>query len=219
MDKNARSYIAFFDLDKTILSINSGKILVRIAYKRGLMKTADLLNAIWLSGLYKFNLKDTTLIISGMGKWLKGQTVNEMNTLSKHIVNEYLIDTIRPEILSEIKFHREHNAGIVILSSVMLELCRPVGYHLGADNCICTNMEIADGVYTGLPENKFCFGDEKRVQLLEYCDSGNYNTGEAWYYGDSIADIHALEAVGHPVCVSPDKKLTKIARERGWRVL
>lgn len=213
-----KSYIAFFDLDRTILSINSGSVVVREAYKSGLMSTADLLNAIYLSSLYKFHLKDTAHIISGMGKWLKGLRVDEVNVLSEYIVNKYLVDAIRPEIYSEIKFHREHNAEIVILSSVMIEICRLLGSHLGVDNFICTVMEVVDGVLTGLPEKNFCFEDEKRVRLKEYCEIWHYNLSEAFYYGDSISDLPALEVVGHPVCVAPDRKLSGIANKRDWRI-
>jgi putative phosphoserine phosphatase/1-acylglycerol-3-phosphate O-acyltransferase len=218
MDPKTWNYIAFFDLDKTALSINSGPFLVREAFKGGFMSAGDLLKAIYLSWLYKLNLRETTLILSGMGKWLKGKTAEEFNILAEHVVSKHIIIAIRPEIVSEISFHRKHNAEIVILSSGMKEICRLIGSHLGVDNCICTTMEMADGVYTGFPENKYCFDDEKRVRLIEYCEVSNYKLSEAWYYGDSISDLAALEVVGHPVCVSPDKKLAIIARERGWRV-
>lgn len=213
-----KSYIAFFDLDKTILSINSGHVLVREAYKSRLMSTADLLNAIYLSWLYKFNLRDTAVIISGMGKWLKGLTVAQVTELCERVVYKHLIGTIRSGISSEIKFHRDQNAEIVILSSAIMEMCRPLAAYIGADNSVCTVMEVVNGVLTGFPETKFCFEDEKRVRLLEYCESGNYDLKEAFYYGDSISDVPALEVVGHPVCVAPDRKLSAIAREKGWRI-
>jgi phosphoserine phosphatase len=73
-------------------------------------------------------------------------------------------------------------------------------------------------VFTGSAENKYCFEDEKRVRLMQYCEAGNYDLTESFYYGDSISDFPALDVVGHPVCVEPDRKLTRIARERGWRV-
>lgn len=218
MEQQAKRYVAFFDLDKTILSINSGSVLVREAYKSGLMSTSDLLNAVYLSWLYKFNLRDTALIVAGMGRWLKGLTVDEVQDLSEHIVNKHLVHAIRPEIYSEIKFHKENNAEIVILSSVIVQICKPLGSYIGVDNFICTAMEVVDGVFTGLVENKYCFEDEKRVRLMQYCEARNYDPTEAFYYGDSISDLPALNVVGHPVCVEPDRKLIRIARERGWRV-
>jgi phosphoserine phosphatase len=80
-------------------------------------------------------------------------------------------------------------------------------------------MEVADGVFTGSPENSFCLEDEKRIRLKQYCELRNYNLSEVYYYGDSISDLSALEVVGHPVCVQPDRKLSRIAHEKGWRIL
>ena len=38
----------------------------------------------------------------------------------------------------------------------------------------------------------------------------------AYYaYADSICDLPLLEAVGHPVAVSPEERLVSIARQRG----
>ena len=219
MDSKAKKYVAFFDLDKTLLSINSGSVLVREAYKRGIMSISDLLNAIFLSLLYKFHLRDTSLIVSGMGRWLKGVTLYEMDALAEHVVNERLIKAIRPEIFSEITIHRENNAEIVILSSAIVQICKPVGFYIGADNIICTEMETLDGVFTGRAENKFCFEDEKRIRLIQYCEMRNYNLSEAFYYGDSISDLAALEVVGHPVCVQPDRRLSRISYKNGWRIL
>jgi len=80
-------------------------------------------------------------------------------------------------------------------------------------------MEVADGVFTGSPENNFCIGDEKRLRLMQYCEMRNYFLSEAFYYGDSISDLTALKAVGNPVCVQPDRKLSRIVHEKGWRIL
>ena len=218
MVSKPKSYIAFFDLDKTILSINSGSRLVREAHNRKLMSTPDFVKAVYYSLLYKFHLRDTDRIISGMGQWLKGIRVDAVEDLSVTIVKEYLIAAIRPEILNEIKYHKEYDAEVVILSSAMTEICKPIQTHIGFDTIICSKMKIENGYFTGLPETKFCFEEEKRERLIEYCLSRNYNPDHAFYYGDSIADIPPLEAVGHPVCVSPDKKLRRIALERGWEI-
>jgi HAD superfamily hydrolase (TIGR01490 family) len=218
MESKKKSYAAFFDLDRTVLSINSGSVLVREAHKSGLISTAGLLNAVYLSFLYKFHLRDTDRIISCMGKWMKGVRVDQVEALANEVVNKYLISAIRPEIYSEISFHREKNAEVVILSSVIPEIGKPISAHLGFDNIICTKMQYEAGVYTGLPETKFCFEAEKRVRLKEYCELWNYKLGEVFYYGDSISDLPALEVVGHPVCVTPDKKLGRIAKERRWEI-
>jgi HAD superfamily hydrolase (TIGR01490 family) len=214
----SETYAAFFDLDLTIINVNSGSLLVREAYKKGVMSTGNLLNAILQSYLYKFNLRDTNAIISRMGTWLKGLDREIMDELSREVVNDYLADSIRPEILKEIEFHKENKAVIVMLSSAIDSICRPVAKLIGIEDIICSSMETINGILTGDPEGKFCYGDEKRVRLMEFCEAGNHKLSEAFYYADSISDLPALDIVGHPVCVTPDKKLRHLAREREWKI-
>jgi phosphoserine phosphatase len=53
---------------------------------------------------------------------------------------------------------------------------------------------------------------------MEFCEAGKYKSFEAYYYADSVSDLPALEAVGHPVCITPDKKLRFVAHHRGWTI-
>ena len=128
--ETTKNYIAFFDLDRTIIYKNSGAVLVRQAYKNGFLNTRSLLNAIYQAYLYKFNLRNTDLIISKMGTWVKGFPVDSLNRLSEAIVKNYLLQTIRPEIFKEIRFHKEQNAEVVLLSSAISSVCNPIGAHL-----------------------------------------------------------------------------------------
>jgi HAD superfamily hydrolase (TIGR01490 family) len=216
--KTPKSYVVFFDLDRTIISRNSGSLLVWQAYKKGVLSTGNLINAIFQSYLYKFRLRDTNLIILKMGTWLKGLRQEPIDELSKEVVDKYLIRSIRPEIIKAMGFHRENNAGLVILSSAISSICFPMGRHLGVEEIICTTMEIAEGIMTGKPEGNFCFGAEKRIRLLSFCEKNHYDPAEAWYYSDSVSDLPVFEVVGHPVCITPDKKLTRIASEKGWEI-
>jgi HAD superfamily hydrolase (TIGR01490 family) len=213
-----KSYIVFFDLDRTIISRNSGPVLVWQAYKKEIMSTGNLINAIFQSYLYKFKLRDTNLIILKMGTWLKGLRHEVIEDLSKEVVDKYLIRFIRPEIIKAMSFHRENNAVLAILSSAISSICFPIGRHLGIEEIICTTMETDDGIMTGDPAGNFCFGDEKRIRLLSFCEKNHYDPAQAWYYSDSVSDIPVFEVVGHPVCIAPDKKLTRIAREKGWKI-
>jgi HAD superfamily hydrolase (TIGR01490 family) len=219
MDVQTKSYAAFFDLDRTIISLNSGSLLVRQAYRNGVMNAGNLINAIFQSYLYKFNLRDTNLIISKMGTWLKGLRQESIDELSKEVVDKYLKDSIRSGIVKEIGFHKEKNGATVILSSAISSICEPLGRYIAVDDIICTTMETSKGILTGAPVGSFCFGNEKRIRLFSYCKTNHFNPSEAWYYSDSISDLPVFEVVGNPVCVTPDKKLARIAFERGWKVL
>jgi len=153
-----------------------------------------------------------------MGKWMDGIAVERFNKMVDEIHHDQIIRAIRPEIIEEIRIHRENNAEIAILSSAVEAICLPLAGFLGINQVLCTELEINDGCFTGNPVGKFCFGPEKLVRLKEFCSSRNYSLPDVYYYGDSIDDLPVLEHVGHPVCVAPDKELLKVARFNAWEI-
>ena len=211
-------YPVFFDLDRTILSINSGRLLVKEAYRQELMSLGKYLNAIYLSLLYKFDLRDTNRIIERMGKWVKGVPEAGLEQLCSEIAEKYLFGFIHKEIKEELAFHRKKDVEIIMLSSAISFICSPVAKHLGIEKIICSRLETVAGKLTGNPAGKFCFGPEKGIRLREYCIKNNYDPATAWHYGDSVSDLSAFEASGIRVCVNPDQKLRKIALKNGWRI-
>jgi putative phosphoserine phosphatase/1-acylglycerol-3-phosphate O-acyltransferase len=211
--------VAFFDLDQTIISVNSARTLIKTAYKKGLMSSKVLLKGYYFSLLYKLHLRDPAIIINSMSGWLKGASEDGLASLAKEIFEEQIVNFIHKEVAAEISFHRENGNRIVILSSSIYPICRLVADHLGMDDIICSKLEVKDGVYTGKSDGPFCFGIEKAVRLEKYCNDNNIDPSSSWYYGDAFSDIFVLSAVGNPVCINPDKRLRKAAIERGWNIL
>jgi putative phosphoserine phosphatase/1-acylglycerol-3-phosphate O-acyltransferase len=209
-------YLACFDLDRTILSINSAEILIREAYREGLMKSKDLLSAYFLAFLYKLRPGEAVRIMERMTKWMEGITEESINRLSGKIVTGNLISTIRPEIYTELSFHKNKMAGTIILSSSLFPVCSPIADHLGMNDIICSGFEVKNGLFTGHTSGGFCFGEEKLIRLKDYCSKNDHRISESYYYADSFWDYPVLNEVGHPVCINPDKKLRKAAENKGW---
>lgn len=212
------NYIAFFDLDHTIISTNSGKVMIQQAYKQKLLSGADLIKGIFLSLLYRFDLKDTVKIIDSMVSWLKGVSEKEINILAEDLFDNFIKKTIHLETHSEITYHKEKGAKVVILSSAIYPVCKQISEYLAMDDVLCSNLEIVNGAYTGRPSGRLCFGEEKVIRLKEYCRINNIDPACSWYYGDSISDLPVLSSVGYPRCINPDGKLRKEAIKRGWKV-
>lgn len=210
------SYVAFFDVDHTILKINSGEALLRRAYKNGLLSLRKLIHAYYLALLYRFKIIDPLTVIEKFYSWLSKSSVEDVESLCAEIVEKDLIPAIRPEIIKVIKMHREQGADLVILSSAIASICFRLAKHLEMHSVICTELEIADQHYTGQTTGRFCFREEKLNRMNRYLHTHNYAVEDSYYYGDSIDDIKVLQAVGHPVCVNPDKSLEKTARVCNW---
>jgi HAD superfamily hydrolase (TIGR01490 family) len=214
-----KNYIAFFDLDHTLTKSISGQALVRAAYRKGLLSHRDLLNAIFLSLIFRLKLKDPLRIIDVMVSWTNGIPEKTMVELCYEVVHQVLLPSVYKEAVAEIEFHKTKNARIVILSSALTTVCQEMARHFNIDDIICSELEVKNGYLTGRPLGHLCFDEEKAVRLHGYCVKNNSSPLDAWYYGDSISDLPVLKAVGNPVCVNPDKKLKKAALKRDWKIL
>ena len=215
----SETYIAFFDLDLTLTKAISGKALATAGYKKDLFSFWDFINAIFLSLVFRFELKDPYRIVGSMVRWVKGMPENTMNDLCTEVCHKILLPSVYKEALAEIEFHKSKNARIVILSSALKRICSEMAISLKIDDIICSELEVRDGLLTGKPIGRLCYAEEKAIRLLAYCKKHNNSSSESWYYGDSISDLHVLSAVGHPVCVNPDARLRETAEIRGWKIL
>jgi phosphoserine phosphatase len=90
---------------------------------------------------------------------------------------------------------------------------------LGMDGYLCSSLETKEGLLTGEPEGRICYGEEKLHRLIIFCAENNINQSDLWYYSDSISDLPVLSYVGNPVCVNPDRELRIEAQKRGWQIL
>jgi HAD superfamily hydrolase (TIGR01490 family) len=212
------SYIAFFDLDRTITSAVSGNELALTAYRKGLMSYSDVLYALWLLTGYKLSLIDPERAIYKMAGRVKGIPEKTLEELSAEISQKILLPAVYPEAVEEIKMHSENNARTVILSSSPVQVCQIMAESLQIDDIVCSKLEAVGGQLTGRSLGSLCFGQEKVTRMRKYCEKNNITPDKCWYYGDAMADFPALSIVGHPVCVNPDRKLRKKAKERGWNI-
>jgi HAD superfamily hydrolase (TIGR01490 family) len=211
--------VAFFDLDKTITGAISGKALALAAYRKGLLSKRSILTGVFLSAVYRLQIIDPFKIVRDMIAWVKGIPVDVMNELCSEVVTEVLLPSVYKEAISEIEFHKSENARVLLLSSSLKPICLKISKILRIDDILCTELEVKDGLLTGLPVGRICFDEEKALRLMSYCEANNFSPDQSWYYGDSISDLPALKKVGHPVCINPDFKLKKTAKLRNWKTL
>jgi HAD superfamily hydrolase (TIGR01490 family) len=210
-------YIAFFDLDHTILNTSSGRVMFRESYRHGIIGRKELFKAFLFTVLYRLGIMSEESIIRRWVGWYRGTSIETFAPIASDWVKQ-LHSVIRNDARTEVQLHRDNGGRTVILSASTPFFCEQVKNTLGMDDIICTELEYVDGRLTGKLKGSYCHGREKLSRARGYCLTQGVSMKDSYYYADSINDLPVLEEVGIPICVTPDKKLERIAMKRGWRI-
>ena len=210
--------IAFFDLDKTLISRNSATLWIRFERRAGRVTRTQTLQALaWVLRYSVGAVSDMSDPIRRSVASLAGQREDELRERARVFYEELVRPLYRPGALAALREHREAGDRLVLLTSSSNYVSEQVSRDLGLDHFVCNRFEVDPaGRYTGRAIEPLCFGSGK-VELAErYAGEIGLRLADAAFYTDSHSDLPMLEAVGRPVTVHPDPRLRRLARRRGW---
>ncbi len=212
--------LALFDLDKTVLSINSGTLWVRREVALGhLSKRTALRAAAWLAR-YHFGFASAEAMVEEAVTHIAGTSAVELKQRTHQFFLEEVRGRYRPGALQAIEQHRASGARLVMLTSSTTYLADLVGAELGFDRVLANTLEVdASGLHTGRVTGGVCFGAGKLPHARREGDVSGVGLSEMVFYTDSFSDLPVLEAVGVPVAVNPDVRLRRTAAQRGWQTV
>jgi HAD superfamily hydrolase (TIGR01490 family) len=212
---------AFFDLDRTVIKRSSVLALAGSFRKRGLISRVDLVKSAFWQVLFVLRGASAERVRSaaedGM-KILHGFSVADM----QHIVGDAMETVLRPLVYDEplrlVAQHRTRGERVYLVSATLQEIVQHIADDLGFDGAIGSTCEVVGGVYTGRTL-RAAHGVGKADALRELAAAEGFDLAHSTAYSDSYSDVPFLEAVGHPIAANPDRKLRRIAAERGWPVV
>jgi HAD superfamily hydrolase (TIGR01490 family) len=106
----------------------------------------------------------------------------------------------------------------VLVTGSLDFLIEPLARELRVDEVVAAALEERDDRFTGALATTPLSDVEKARRLSALAAARGINLAVSHAYGDSIADLAMLEAVGFPHAVNPDERLRAIAARRGWPV-
>ena len=151
-------------------------------------------------------------------KVLAGFSVDDMRSLVGDAMEPVLRPLVYDEPLHLVRRHRERGEKVFIVSATLQEIVEHIADDLGFDGAIGSTCEIVDGVYTGR-SLRATHGEGKAQAVRELAAVEGLDLAACTAYSDSYTDVPFLEVVGHPVAANPDRRLRRIARDRGWPVM
>lgn len=222
-DASGTSGLALFDLDQTLLPIDSdfewGRFLVGIGAVDG--AEYDRRNRQFFDQYHAGTLD--------IGEFLAFQLAPLAAWPAERLDHwraRFLEEVIRPKILAPartlVERHRADGDLCAIVTATNEFVTRPIAAEFGVEHLIATEVEFIGGRYTGRPRGTPSFRQGKVERTSEWLASlghGWDGFARTYFYSDSLNDLPLLERVSHPIATNPDPQLAALAQKRGWRTL
>lgn len=209
---------ALFDMDKTILSENSGTLYVKYRYERGEMDTWEVLKGLGAYLRYKAGVLDIDRWTKSMMADFKGQSELGVTREANRWFKDTVLQTIYPEAEEIVREHIEKGHVVAIVSGATRFVVKPLAEHLGVRHILYTRLEVEEGKFTGRVIEPICFEEGKIYWLQQFIEEQGIDLALSYFYTDSITDMPLLNLVGHPVITNPDPFLYRTAVHRRWPV-
>ncbi|MFO0574758.1 MAG: HAD family hydrolase [Polyangia bacterium] len=215
----ARRAAAFFDMDQTLLRVNSGSRWVAFLRERGEVGLLFLLrSSVWLFK-YKLAVLDMETLARRLVADMAGSSESEMLDKAAIFWEREVRPAISPEGEAAIAEHRARGHAVVLLTSATPYVAEPLARHLGLDEVLCTRLHVEDGRFVGTCDGPTCYGSGKVHHARRFAEAHDIDLAESYFYTDSFSDLPMLERVGRPCAVNPDRRLRRHAERSGWPIL
>ncbi|HUJ24982.1 MAG TPA: HAD family hydrolase [Myxococcales bacterium] len=210
---------AFFDLDGTLLTVNSANLWVRRERRLGKLGAWQVARAgLFLAG-YRLGFLDMEGALRAALATLRDVEEEEIRRQTR----EWWRDEVRPFIAPGAKKvlddHRVGGDALVLLTSSSPYASENAHAEFGLDAVLCQHYEVRDGRFTGEPLRPICYGPGKVEVAERWARENGIDLAASAFYTDSSTDVPMLERVGRPFVVNPDPRLRLLARSRRWTVL
>ena len=211
--------LALFDLDHTLLTVDSDEAWVEFLIEEGELDR-DTFERANHELVARYRAGEATGV-EFTHFYLSTLVGRDRTTLAAWHA-EYLERKIKPAISDAarqlIDKHRNDRHLMVLTTATSRFLTAPIARELGFENLIATEPELEHDRYTGRIAGTPNMRDGKVLRLEAWLGERGLaidSFRESWFYSDSVNDLPLLSRVTHPVAVNPDPALAAPERAKG----
>lgn len=212
--------LALFDLDRTLLDCNSGRLWMMHEWRA---RRIGLRDVVWGSyWLVRYGLGSEEGLDGAMEAAVAsvvGVPESELDARVRAWFDQEIRHRLRRGSVEALARHRAAGDRLVLATSGTLYAARAAAEAFELDDVVCTRLEVdGEGRLTGRLDT-LCLGRGKETAVRAWAETTGEDLASATFYTDSASDLSLMEAVGAPVAVNPDRALRRIATDRGWPVV
>ena len=209
---------AFFDMDRTVLLVDSGALWVKFLRRRNELSRLQMLRALSWVVRYKLALLDLEALAQKLAANLTGKPEADMIKKCQGWYRDEIEPAIAPAARLAIAEHRRQGERVVLLTTSTPYVAELLGRTLALDDVLCSRLEVIDGRFTGQIQHPLCFGHGKVTHAERWAQAAGLSLADCAFYTDSYNDVPVLRRVGRPFVVNPDERLRRLAQKQGWPI-
>ena len=211
---------AFFDLDRTLLDVNSAGHWAKHELLSGNISAPQFARVLIWNALYHLSLIDIETAFREAVTHYRGRRYQDLLDETRRWFDRELAHRLRPGGRHALAEHRDRGHQLVLLSTTSVFEARAATATWDLDDYLCNDFPTdGDGKLLGTFVTPLCYGPGKVERAKAWAVERGVDLAECFFYSDSLTDLPMLQAVGNPRVVCPDPRLRRTARQRGWPVL
>jgi len=212
---------AFFDIDGTLVRTTIVHYYAYFRRRRMSPSAAKVWYALFLSKCVFY------LVLDRINRsWFnivfyrnyRGMPAEDIRRQADDCFRSVMKPSLRREAVQRTAAHIRRGHEVVFVTGSIDFLVAPLARELGAGRVLAPTLVEHNGRFTGELDGPPVGEKEKARRIRQFAAQHDVDLSRSYAYGDSIADLPMLEAVGHPVAVSPDRGLAGVARRRDWPI-
>lgn len=211
---------AFFDLDRTLLDMNSATSWARHELHSGGISFWQFGRVVLWNALYHLSLIDIETAFQEALRHYRGRLYEDLEAETRDWFVRDVAHHLRPGADLALREHRERDHQLVLLTSASAFAARAARDTWQLDDFLSNDFPTDDeGQLIGTFAPPLCYGKGKVQRAQAWAAERGVHLEDCYFYSDSYTDAPMLKAVGHPRVVSPDPRLSRAARQEGWPVV
>lgn len=210
---------AFFDLDETLIAVNSGALWLKRERRLGRISLWQMLHAMYYVVAYRFSAVDMESLMVRALQTVRGLEEETLRQWTHQWYQDEVADFAAPGAWPVLQGHRQKGHLLVLCTASSLYESEVACRQFGIQDFLCTRYQVVDGFLTGDVQRPICYGAGKVHFAEAYAQEHGIDLDTSYFYTDSYSDAPLLHRVGFPQVVHPDRRLARLAREKGWPIL